>query len=70
MQQIDWQNQYTYVIERVFKRGSEDEKREIVRFYGKDRVKAITGTSRISYQKPLPLGNPKKTGDVALEHGE
>ncbi len=59
MQQIDWQNQYAYVIERVFERGNEEEKKEIVRFYGKDRVKSIIGTSRISYQKPLPLGNLK-----------
>ncbi|PZR27327.1 MAG: plasmid maintenance system antidote protein [Citrobacter freundii] len=60
LQQIDWQNQHAYVIERVFERGNEDEKKEIVRFYGKDRVKSIIGTSRISYQKPLTIGKSEK----------
>ena len=39
--QIDWQNQSKAVIRRVFERGNETEKNEILRFYGKQKVDAI-----------------------------
>jgi len=44
---IDWQQQYKAVIERVFERGNNDEKKEIINFYGKEKVKAVTGSSRL-----------------------
>lgn len=40
---IDWQKMYKAVIKRVFERGNSDEKREIIRFYGPARVKAVIG---------------------------
>jgi antitoxin HigA-1 len=39
------------VIQRVFERGNDDEKKEILRFYGKDKIKAITGNTRIANNK-------------------
>ncbi len=35
---IDWQQQKRAVIQRVFERGNEVEKNEIIRFYGKEVV--------------------------------
>ncbi|HMI01037.1 MAG TPA: helix-turn-helix domain-containing protein [Pedobacter sp.] len=45
---IDWEQHYKYVIKRVFQRGDDEEKREIFRFYGKERIKEVTGRSTIS----------------------
>jgi plasmid maintenance system antidote protein VapI len=42
---IDWERQYRAVIQRVFERGNNDEKKEILRFYGSDKIKAITGSA-------------------------
>ncbi len=44
---IDWEKQYRAVIQRIFERGNEDEKNEILRFYGKDKIKEVTGKSTI-----------------------
>jgi plasmid maintenance system antidote protein VapI len=41
---IEWQKQYRAVIERVFERGNDDEKQEIINFYGEEKVKAVTGS--------------------------
>lgn len=38
---IDWQRQYKAVIKRVFERGNEIERNEIIRFYGAKKVKAV-----------------------------
>lgn len=38
---IDWENQYKAVIERVFERGNESEKNEILRFYGNQKVNDV-----------------------------
>jgi len=38
---IDWQKQYKAVIQRVFERGNDEEKKEIERFYGLDRIKEV-----------------------------
>jgi plasmid maintenance system antidote protein VapI len=45
---IDWKEQYKYVIQRIFERGNDQEKKEILSFYGKDKVKAITGSTNIN----------------------
>lgn len=45
---IDWQKQYKAVIERIFQRGNDEEKKEILKFYGKEKIKAITGSTKIS----------------------
>lgn len=37
---IDWSKQYKAVIERVFERGSSEEKEELIRFYGKAKIQS------------------------------
>ena len=41
MESIDWEMQKNAVIKRVFERGNEIEKKEIIRFYGQEDVKDI-----------------------------
>ncbi|RYZ77299.1 MAG: plasmid maintenance system antidote protein [Proteobacteria bacterium] len=41
MENINWQRQKRSIIARVFERGNEIEKREILRFYGEDVVREI-----------------------------
>jgi len=50
---IDWRKQYKAVIQRVFERGNDDEKREILRFYGKDKIKAITGNEIVNNRSAI-----------------
>lgn len=42
MEKILWQKQKKAVIKRVFERGNEIEKKEIIRFYGKEVVSEIS----------------------------
>lgn len=47
---IDWQKQRKAVISRVFERGNETEKKEIIRFYGKQIVEnALHSVARKPY---------------------
>ena len=46
---IDWNRYGRAVIERVFERGDEAEKKEITRFYGLEKVKEVLGKGSISY---------------------
>jgi plasmid maintenance system antidote protein VapI len=41
---IDWSKQYSAVIQRIFERGNEIEKNEIIRFYGAEKVNSILST--------------------------
>ncbi|HEY1038228.1 MAG TPA: plasmid maintenance system antidote protein [Bacteroidia bacterium] len=41
MDKIDWQRQKQAVIKRVFERGNDKEKNEIIRFYGKETIEEI-----------------------------
>lgn len=38
---IDWDRQYRAVIKRVFERGNENDKNEILRFYGTEKVRRV-----------------------------
>ena len=38
IQHIDWERQYKTVIQRVFELGNENDKNEIIRFYGAEKV--------------------------------
>lgn len=38
MESIDWQGQYKAVIRRVFERGNDNEKAEMIRYYGQEKV--------------------------------
>jgi antitoxin HigA-1 len=55
---IDWQNQQNAVIRRVFERGNEEEKNEIIRFYGADKVNVVIAEKRQSRSHPsaIPKG--------------
>jgi len=44
MENIDWEKQKNAIIKRVFERGNEIEKNEIVRFYGREKVNNILKT--------------------------
>lgn len=44
MENIDWDKQKNAVIKRVFERGDEIEKKEIVRFYGRENVNNVLNT--------------------------
>ncbi len=48
IQKIDWQKQYKAVIERIFERGNDEEKKEAFRFYGEDKVRTVTSAAGIS----------------------
>lgn len=52
---IDWEQQYKSVIERVFERGNLQEKEEIMRFYGKEKVKEIIGSANATDKLELPF---------------
>jgi len=41
MEKIDWEKQRNAIVKRVFERGNETEKDEIVRFYGQKKVNKI-----------------------------
>jgi len=43
---MDWNRQYKAVIQRVFERGNELEKNEIIRFYGCTKVEMVMKTKR------------------------
>ena len=45
MEKIDWQKHKRSVIKRVFERGNEAEKKEMIRFYGAKTVNAILKNS-------------------------
>ena len=51
---IDWDKHYKYVIRRIFERGNEKEKQEILRFYGDDKIKEVTGKTT-AFQNSLPI---------------
>ncbi len=49
---IDWQHQQNAIIRRVFERGNEEEKNEILRFYGADKVNVAMIKERQSRSHP------------------
>ena len=50
---IDWKRQYKVIIQRVFERGNEDERKEITRFYGTEKCEAALIDSQL--RKPQTL---------------
>ncbi|RZK21925.1 MAG: addiction module antidote protein, HigA family [Flavobacterium sp.] len=47
IEKIDWNKQASSIIKRIFERGNDKEKREITLFYGKEKIKQVTGKSTI-----------------------
>ena len=54
---IDWQRQYRAVIQRVFERGSENEKKEITRFYGAEKINQALEASKTRRQYTIHKTN-------------
>lgn len=54
---IDWEHQYKSIIKRIFERGNLQEKEEIIRFYGKEKVKEIVGSADAKGKLELPFHN-------------
>lgn len=50
MSKIDWNKQYIAIIQRVYERGNIEEKEEILRFYGQDKIKQA-----LNYQMTKPM---------------
>ncbi|HTO34969.1 MAG TPA: hypothetical protein VLZ72_01935 [Flavobacterium sp.] len=61
IQHIDWKRQYRAVIQRVFERGNENDKNEIIRFYGTEKVEQALQDSDI--RSPYTIYRPNKTTD-------
>lgn len=57
---IDWEKQYRSIIRRIFERGNSQEKEEITNFYGKDKIKSVTGNISIT-SGTIPLLHNRKT---------
>lgn len=48
IEKLDWQKQYKAIIKRVFERGDDQEKQLILDFYGKEKIKEVTGHSNVA----------------------
>lgn len=46
---IDWSKQYKAVIQRIFERGNETERKEIIRFYGQEKIKNALSQNQLPY---------------------
>jgi len=50
MSKINWDKEYKAIIERVYERGNEEEKKEIEAFYGLSKIKTVLrGPKRATY---------------------
>ena len=61
VQHIDWKRQYRAVIQRVFERGNENDKNEIIRFYGAEKVNQALQES--NNRNPYTIYRSNKTTD-------
>jgi len=57
VEQIDWQRQARAVIERIFEKGNDEEKKEIIRFYGNTKV---NNTIKAVKRKPMTIQDKPK----------
>lgn len=55
IENLDWEKQYKAVINRVFERGNEQEKNEILQFYGKKKVEEALKPGK---RKPYKIKQP------------
>lgn len=44
---IDWEKQSASIIKRIFERGNDIEKKTLLDFYGRNKIKAVTGRSGV-----------------------
>jgi plasmid maintenance system antidote protein VapI len=50
---VDWQKQYRAIIERIFQRGNTEERKEIINFYGEEKVRSVIGEQDINSNIPI-----------------
>jgi len=55
IENLDWEKQYKAVIKRVFEKGNEQEKNEILQFYGKKKVEEALKSGK---RKPYKIKQP------------
>lgn len=63
---IDWEKQYRAVIQRVFERGSESDKNEIIRFYGTEKIKQALQESNARNPYTIYRSNKQKLSNDIL----
>ena len=51
LETIDWKKMKRSVIERIFSYGEEEEQKEIIKFYGKEKVDLITKSLIINFKR-------------------
>lgn len=53
---LDWTKNYKAIIKRIFERGNEEEKQEIIRFYGNEKInEALNSTHTLPISLHLEL---------------
>lgn len=50
VENIDWEKKYKAVIRRVIERGNEDERKEMIRFYGPTKFNSVANSINPSYE--------------------
>lgn len=55
MNSIDWDRQHRAVIQRIFERGNEEEKEEITRFYGAEKIQSTLAALKGKPDAPPPI---------------
>lgn len=60
MDKIDWDKQYKAVIRRVFERGNEEEKQQALEYYGRDKIKEVTGSDLVAGNSLAVMAHLKK----------
>jgi|SRR5690606_25189303 len=66
IKQINWEHQYRAVIERVFERGNESDKKEITRFYGTEKVRQALEESNARSPYTVHKANKLRDYNAAL----
>ncbi|WP_246474818.1 DUF6922 domain-containing protein [Pedobacter roseus] len=59
MEKLGWQKQYVSIIKRIFERENEQEKKVVFDFYGKDKIKQVTGRATVA-GNTLPIMQTSK----------
>ncbi|WP_462267639.1 DUF6922 domain-containing protein [Mucilaginibacter sp.] len=60
MGKIDWQKQYKAVIQRIFERGTDEERQQVFDFYGRDKIMEVTGNDQIAGNTLPVMAHAKK----------
>lgn len=67
-EKIDWQNNFAWIIRRVFEYGNEKEVLETISFYGKKTVVDTLSAVKDSWNKESRENNLRKYLDYEIEN--